>query len=162
MTKVLPLVLFIIFSIALSACAGTSVSTMAPELLGTPTGSSATDCNTPANWMIQFNRSGGIAGFNQSLTLQSDGGLVIQSESPPANVQKSISKEQVSEITNLLVQACPFNMQPNDLGCADCFIYKLSVQMNGQTYGMLATDVTLTDEVYPLINMLSQLLQDTG
>jgi hypothetical protein len=115
----------------------------------------------PTNWTIQFNRSGGIAGFNQTLTLQSNGSLQIESEKPPANVQKTISKEQVSEITNLLVQACPFEMQPNDLGCADCFIYKLSVQMDAQAYRMLATDVTLTDEVYPLINMLNQLLQDT-
>ena len=134
---------------------------MEPEPLGTPTGSSTSACSTPANWTIQFNRSGGIAGFNQSLSLQSDGSLKIESEKPPANVQKSISKEQISEITNLLVQACPFEMQPNDLGCADCFIYKLSVQMNGRTYDMLATDVTLTDEAYPLINLLSQVVQDT-
>ena len=95
------------------------------------------------------------------MTLQSDGSLKIESEKPPANEQKSISKEQVSQMTNLLAQACPFEMKPNDLGCADCFIYKLSVQMNGQTYNMLATDVTLTDQVYPLINTLNQLLQDT-
>jgi len=160
MTKVIPLLL--IFGIALSACAGASVSTVEPGPLGTPTNSSAVACSTPANWTIQFNRSGGFAGFKQSLTVHSDGSLTIQSENPPANVQKSISKEQVSEITNLLAQACPFKMQPNDVGCADCFIYNLNIQMNGQSYGMLATDVTLTDEVYPLIDMLSQLLQDTG
>jgi hypothetical protein len=160
MTKVIPILL--IFSIAMSACAGNSVGTMEPEPLGTPMGSSDTDCSAPANWTIQYNRSGGFAGFKQSLTLQSDGSLAIQSENPPANIQKSISKDQVNEITNLLAQACPFKMQPNDAGCADCFIYNLRVQMNGQTYGMLATDVTLTDEVYPLIDALSQLLHDTG
>ena len=160
MTKVPPLVLFIIFSVALSACAGASGSTMEPKSLGTPTNSSTSACSIPTNWTIQFNRSGGIAGFKQSLTLQSDGSLKIESENPSKNVQKSISESQISEITNLLAQACPFNMQPNDVGCADCFLYNLRVQMNGQTYNMLATDVTLTDEVYPLINMLSQFLQD--
>ena len=160
MTKVIPLLL--ILSITLSACAGTSVSTMEPVPLGTPPNSSTTACSAPANWTIQYNRSGGFAGFNQSLTLHSDGSLTIQSENPPANVQKSISKEQASAITNLLVQACPFTMEPNDMGCADCFIYTLNIQMNGQTYVMLATDVALTDEVYPLIDVLSQLLQDTG
>ncbi|MBN1450607.1 MAG: hypothetical protein JW963_06290 [Anaerolineales bacterium] len=159
MTKLISLLL--VFGIALSACAGTSVSTTEPEPLGTP-GSSATACNTPADWTIQYSRSGGFAGFKQSLTLHSDGSLTIQSENPPANVQKSISKEQVSEMANLLAQACPFKMQPNDAGCADCFIYNLSVQMNGQTYVMLATDVTLTDKLHPLIDVLSQLLQDTG
>jgi len=135
---------------------------MEPEPLGTPTNSSATACSVPANWTIQFTRSGGFAGFNQSLTLQSDGSLKIQSENPAANVQKTVSNDQVSEMANLLAQACPFKMQPNDAGCADCFIYNLSVQMNGQTYVMLATDVTLTDKLHPLIDVLSQLLQDTG
>lgn len=159
MTKIISLLL--IFSFALSACAGASGSTTGTEPLGTPTGSSTTACSLPTDWTIQFSRSGGFAGVNQALTLQSDGSLKVESENPPVNAQKNISKEQVSTITNLLLQACPFEMQPNDLGCADCFIYKLSVQMDGQTYGMLATDVTLTDEVYPLINLLSQLLQDT-
>ena len=159
MTKVISLL--VIFSFALSACAGASVSTTQPGPLGTPIASSTATCSLPANWTIQFNRSGGIAGFNQTMTLQSDGSLKIESEKPPANEQKSISKEQVGQIANLLAQACPFEMKPNDLGCADCFIYKLSVQMNDQTYNMLATDVTLTDQVYPLINTLNQLLQDT-
>ena len=158
MTKVISLL--VIFSFALSACAGASGTTQ-PRPLGTPIASSTATCSLPANWTIQFNRSGGIAGFNQTMTLQSDGSLKIESEKPPANVRKSISKEQVSQITNLLAQACPFEMKPNDLGCADCFIYKLSVQMNDQTYNMLATDVTLTDQVYPLINTLNQFLQDT-
>ena len=159
MTKVISL--FLIFSFALSACASISGGTTELEPLGTPANSSNSACNTPTNWTIQFNRTGGIAGFNQSLTVQSDGSLKIDSEKPPANEQKSISEKQVEEITTLLAQACPFNMQPNDVGCADCFIYNLSVQMNGQTYGMLATDVTLTDEVHPLIDTLNQLLQDT-
>ena len=159
MTKVISL--FLIFSFALSACASTYGGTTEPEPLGTPANSSNSACNTPTKWTIQFNRTGGIAGFNQSLTVQSDGSLKIDSEKPPANEQKSISEKQVEEITTLLAQACPFNMQPNDVGCADCFIYNLSVQMNGQTYGMLATDVTLTDEVHPLIDTLNQLLQDT-
>ena len=161
MIKVPSLLLFVIFSIALAACAGTSVNTVEPGPLGTPTGSSNAACSLPTDWTIQFSRSGGFAGVNQALTLQSDGSLKVESENPPVNAQKTISKDQVSAITNLLLQACPFEMQPNDLGCADCFIYKLSVQMNGQTYSMLATDVTLTDEVYPLINLLSQLLQHT-
>lgn len=160
MTKVISLLL--IFGIALSACAGTFASTMEPEPLGTPTNSSTTACGVPANWTIQYNRSGGFGGFNQSLTLQSDGSLTIQSEYPPANVQKSISIEQANEISNLIAQACPFKMEPNDMGCNDCFIYNLNIQMNGQTYVILATDVTLADEVYPLIDVLSQLLQDTG
>jgi hypothetical protein len=154
-------ILFLVFSIVLSACGGEPVSTVEPAPLGTPTGLSASACSIPASWTVQFKRTGGIAGFNQSMTLQSDGSLKIQSENPPANVQKSISKSQIDNITNLLAQGCPFKMEPNDAGCADCFIYNLSVQMNGQTYTMLATDVTLTDQLRPLIDELSNLMQET-
>ena len=140
-------VLFLIFSIVLSACAGEPVSTIEPAPLGTPASPSDSACSVPASWMIQFKRTGGIAGFNQSLT--------------PANVQKSISKSQIDNITNLLAQGCPFEMEPNDAGCADCFVYNLKVQMNGQSYVMLATDVTLTDQLHPLIDELSNLLQET-
>jgi hypothetical protein len=159
MRTIIPL---LVLSLVLSACGGAPVGTLEPLPLGTPALTSASGCNTPANWTIQFNRSGGIAGFKQSLTLRSDGSLTIQSESPPANVQKSISTNQVSNITNLLAQACPFEMAPNEAGCADCFIYNLNIQMDGQTYVMLGTDVTLTEEARPLIDALSQLFQDAG
>lgn len=155
-------ILLLLISVTLSACGGAPVNTVEPLPLGTPLSETAQACSMPAAWTIQYGRSGGIAGFNQSLTMHSDGSLTIQSENPPADTQKSISQDQVNAITNLLVQACPFNMVPNDAGCADCFIYKLNVQMDGQSYVMLATDVTLTEEVRPLIDMLSQLLQDTG
>ena len=92
-------VLFLIFSIVLSACAGEPVSTIEPAPLGTPASPSDSACSVPASWMIQFKRTGGIAGFNQSLTLQSDGSLRVQNENPPANVQKSISKSQIDTKT---------------------------------------------------------------
>ena len=153
--------LFLIFSIILSACGGEPVNTVEPVPLGTPIGQADSACSIPASWRVEFKRTGGIAGFNQSLTLQSDGSLKIQSENPAANLQKSISKSQINNITNLLAQGCPFKMEANDAGCADCFIYNLSVQMNGHTYTMLATDVTLTDQLRPLIDELNNLLQET-
>ncbi len=158
MTKIIPVLLI---SIILSACAGAPVGTQAPEPLSTPAGSLQSSCSIPTEWIIQFNRSGGFAGFNESLTLDSGGRLTVQSERPAADIRKTLSKNQVAAVTGLLAEACPFEMKPNDAGCADCFLYKLDIQMDGQTYVMLATDVTLTDELQPLISELSGLLQDT-
>ena len=154
--------IFLFIGIVLSACAGSPVSTSVPDSLGTPTGQSDTACSVPTQWNIQFNRSGGFAGLNVSLTFDSGGKLMVQSERPPVDVQKTISNDQVSGITDLLTQACPFEMKPNDMGCADCFLYTLNVQMDGQAYVMLATDFTLTDDLHPLISTLSQILQDAG
>ena len=160
MKTIIPIFLFI--GTILSACAGAPVNTVEPKPLGTPTSQLDTACSLPAQWNIQFNRSGGFAGFNESLTLDSGGSLTVQSERPAVNVRKTISGDQVNAIGGLLAQACPFEMKPNDAGCADCFLYKLDVQMDGQTYVMLATDVTLTEDLHPLISSLSQLLQDAG
>jgi hypothetical protein len=159
MKKIIPVLLILA---ALSACGGAPQDTQEPAPQSTPSEQSDTNCNVPTNWTIDYSRSGGFAGFNESLTLRSDGNLSIQSENPPANAQRLISPDQISAIANLLAQACPFEMKANDAGCADCFLYKLNVQMDGQSYVLLATDVTLTDEVYPLIDALSQLLQDNG
>ena len=158
MSKIIPILLI---SIVLSACTRLPASIPSAEPLGTPTNSSNATCNTPSNWTIQYNRSGGFAGFNQSLTLYSDGNLIIQSERPPVDEQRTISEDQVKTITELLVNACPFEVDSGKAVCADCFIYTLTIQMGGQTYVIEASDVTLPDEFQPLISALSQLLQDT-
>jgi hypothetical protein len=158
MKKIIPILLI---GIILSACAGAPVNTQAPAPLGTPTSHLQSGCNLPKEWAIEFNRSGGFAGFNESLTLDSGGRLTVQSERPAAEIRKTLSNEQVNAVSGLLAEACPFEMKPNDAGCADCFLYKLDIQMDGRTYVMLATDVTLTDELHPLISELSGLLQDT-
>jgi hypothetical protein len=159
MKKIIPLLLTLFL---LSACGGNPADTQEPAPLSTPSGQSESNCSVPTNWTIEYNRSGGFAGFNETMTLQSNGSLKINSENPPANSQRSISPDQINAIANLLAQACPFEMEANDAGCADCFLYKLNIQMDGQSYVMLATDVTLSDDVHPLIDALSQLLQDTG
>ena len=160
MTKVIPLLL--LFCTALTACAGAPAGTRVPESLGTPTGQLHTACSVPVQWTIHFERSGGFAGFDESLNLDSSGNLTVQSERPPVDVKKTISNDQVNAIAGLLAEACPFEMKPNDAGCADCFLYKLDVQMDGQTYVMLATDVTLTEDLHPLIDVLNGLLQDAA
>lgn len=158
MTKIF---ITLLIGIILSACAGVPVSTQVPVPLGTPLNQPETACSIPTQWVVQFNRSGGFAGFNELLTLNSGGRLTVQSERPAAEIRKTLSKDQVATVTGYLAEACPFEMKPNDAGCADCFLYKLDVEMDGQNYVMLATDVTLTDELHPLISELSGLLQDT-
>jgi hypothetical protein len=154
------IILLVLLSITLSACAGASGGTDAPVSLGTPTSHLQSGCSVPAQWVVEYTRSGGIAGFNESLTLDSGGRLTVESERPAAAFQETLSKEQVDAIAGLLARACPFEMNPNDAGCADCYLYKLVVQMDGRSYVLLATDVTLTEELHPLISELSGLLEE--
>ncbi len=158
--KIIAPILFV--GIILTACGGAPANTVEPSPLGTPISGLDSACDVPAQWSIQFSRSGGFAGVDKSLALDSGGNLTVQSERPAVNVRKTISGDQVNTISGLLAGACPFEMKPNEMGCSDCFLYTLNVQMDGQTYRMLATDVTLTEDVHPLITALSQILQDAG
>lgn len=159
MKKIIPLLLL---CITLSACAGVSGGSYTPVPLGTSTSHPQSGCSIPAQWAVEFTRSGGIAGFSESLTLDNGGRLTVQSERPVAAFQETLSKDQVDTVAGLLARACPFEMKPNDAGCADCYLYKLVVQMDGRSYVLLATDVTLTEELHPLIDELSVLLQEPG
>jgi hypothetical protein len=159
MSKIISILLTLIL---LSACAGMPAGTPVSEPRGTPTSQSNMACSVPTTWDIQYNRSGGFAGFNQSMTLDNGGNLTVKSERPAVDVQKTLSDEQVKDITELLVGACPFKTNVDKGNCADCFVYDLNVQMDGQVYSVHASDVTLSEELQPLINALSQLLQDTN
>jgi len=152
----------LLISLVLSACAGMSVRTPTTEPLGTPTSPSKAACSPPAKWSIQFDRSGGFAGINESMILDSGGSLEVQSERPPKVVEKTVSPNQVDAITDLLVKTCPFTIDlTKGNECADCFVYDLNIQMDGQTYSVQATDVTLTEELHPLIDALNQLMQNS-
>ena len=159
MSKIVPLLLI---GFIISACSGIPVSTWVPETLGTPTSPSGADCDFPTNWALQFSRSGGIAGWDESMTLDSGGRLRVQSERPPTDLQTTVSENQIEKVTDLLTQACPFEVQESDTQCADCFAYELVIQMNGGTYQVEANEITLTEELHSLVNVLSELLQDTG
>jgi len=159
MSKIIVLPLIII---VLSACAGMPASTPTPEPLGTPTSPPDAACSSPSDWTIQYKRTGGIGGFDQSLTLESDGSLTVQSEHPPVDEQMTIPEDHVKTITDLLVQACPFKAGPTEGVCADCFTYELNIQMDGQTYAVQALDTTLTEELRPLISILDEFLQVTS
>lgn len=159
MSKIIP---FFIIVILLSACSGAPASTPGQEPLGTPASlPTKAACSPPSTWTIQYNRSGGFAGFNESLTLDSSGNLTIKSERPPVDEKKTISNAQAEAISDLLVQACPFETDVEKGNCADCFFYELNIQMDGRTYSVQASDVSLTEEISPLLSELSQLLQDT-
>jgi hypothetical protein len=136
-------------------------STQTPEIVNTPTSQPSKACDTPSYWTIRFNRSGGFAGFDETMTLDSGGSLEVQSERPPTDEQRTISEDQVDSITKLLAQACPFKIEPEKGVCADCFVYDLDIQMDDRSYTLQASDVTLTDDLGPLIGALSQLLQGT-
>lgn len=159
MSKIIPILLM---SLLLAACGAVASSAPSPEPAATFTMSADTGCSPPSSWTIEYHRTGGIGGFDQTLTLQSDGSLMVQSERPAVDKQIMIPEDHVEPIKNLLVQACPFPTGRAEGVCADCYTYQLKIEMNGQTYDLQASDTTLTEDLRPLITTLDQFLQLTG
>ena len=154
--------ILLLFCILLSACTRISAGTPVSQPLGTTTQQANIECSSPTNWKIQYHRTGGIAGFDQALTLQSDGSLSVRSKKPAFNKQTTIPKDHMVGIPDLIVRACPFEPARATGVCADCYNYELNIQMDGQNYTLQASDTTLTDEQRPLIEVLDQFLQVTG
>lgn len=155
-------IIFLLLCMVLSACARAPVSTPTSEPVGTPTQLPIADCSSPSNWTIQYHRTGGIAGFDQMLTLQSDGSLMVQSKKPALEKQITVPENHLESVQALLVQACPFEAARSTGVCADCYNYELNIQMDGQEYILEASDTTLTQDQRPLIEVLDQFLQLTG
>jgi hypothetical protein len=161
MSKIIPI---LVLSIVLSACAvsPSPTSTPTPEPLGTLTNPPQADCGVPTDWSIHYRRTGGIAGFNQSLTLNSKGDLKVQSQNPQAAETKTVSDTQVKTISSLLADACPFAKDSVKGACADCFFYELTIQMDGQTYVTGASETALTEEMFSLIFALDKFFPTAG
>ena len=156
MSKMIPILLM---SILLAGCGAVGSSAPSPVPAATSPVSADTACSPPASWKIEYHRTGGIGGFDQTLTLGSDGSLMVQSKRPAVDKQIMIPEDHVEPIKNLLVQACPFPTGRAEGVCADCYNYELNIEMNGKTFDLQASDTTLTEDLRPLITTLDQFLQ---
>lgn len=135
------------------ACSGRPASKPAsPD--GPP---SQTDCN-PAQWTIDFTRSGGFAGQTLSLHLLSSGSLTASG--PGAQVRGKAPADKLAQIGQLLREACPYlgTAGGNLRDCQDCFSYSLQVGLAGQTFLTQVTEGHL-GSLGPLIGALNSLLE---
>jgi hypothetical protein len=160
MMKIIPV---LIFCLTLSACAALPAFAPTTETVSeSPTKSSSPDCAPASNWTIEYHRTGGFAGFDQSLTLKSDGSLAVQSKKPPLEKQATLPADHLKAVNDLLVQACPFELAQSQGVCADCYMHSLEIQMDSRFYSVQATDTTLTEELQPLIGALDEFLKVTS
>lgn len=157
------IILILIAGLIFSACAGMQAGTPTTEPVAeAPTKPSSSDCGPASNWKIEYHRTGGFGGFDQSLTLKSDGSLAIQSKKPALEKQTTLPADHLKAVSELLVQTCPFELSKDQGVCADCFMYSLEIQMDNRFYSVQATDTTLTEELRPLVTALDEFLKVTS
>ncbi|GAB4503568.1 MAG: hypothetical protein Fur0043_05600 [Anaerolineales bacterium] len=175
MNKIIPLSLFLLCILAACAPAAETTpmlpldtpqafpQTATPETSALPAEAPSavpdTICSLPENWSLSFRRTGGFAGFDQSLSVNSQGELQIESRKPPVTSNRLLLPEELTQLTESLRLACPFTASPREGTCADCFLYQLQIQWGDEAYTMQATDVTMPKEWSDLVGKLSMLFQ---
>jgi hypothetical protein len=141
----------ILSALAISACASS-----AKQSTALPTQSQ--DCQFSNEWEIEFVLSGGIAGQAKSLNISSNGNAILQDLRKGETRESKISQNELRQIEEMLVQACPFEGKGTGNECADCFEYQLNVSMNGRKYSLKVNEINIPEKAIPLFEYLASYL----
>jgi len=145
-------ILWIIVLLLVSACERTAKPGIFESTLSAP------GCVSP-QWELTFQRSGGLAGVNEVLTLSSTGQASITSEQ---NSAITIPAEKIHEIESLLGAFCSQTNIQNSNPCSDCFTYSAMLGTGGKTYQAELNDIQFQDSEFrslfeKLIDLLEQI-----
>jgi hypothetical protein len=146
---------FLLLIVILSAWACNTSPAEKPTPAATPGA-----CRPPATWQIEFQRSGGFAGLMQSLTLSSDGKMTASDLRTNQSSSRTLKAQELESIATALAQSCPFEIPRSESRCADCFLYTLKITMDGTPYQVEISDVTLPQNMAPLIELLAGQMQE--
>ncbi len=139
----------ILLGLIIAACAGSTRSALPTQSQG---------CQFPIEWEIDYVLSGGFAGQSRSLSISSNRTMVVQDLQNGEKHESTISKDEVKKIAEMLTQACPFENSRKNNGCADCFVYRLHISMNGTQYSLETNETNVPENSVPLIEYLGSYL----
>jgi hypothetical protein len=135
------------------------LNTPTQSQINTKTGTPFGECSSTQAWTIEFRREGGIMGLSQQLKVTSDGNAQVEDLLTGKSFARRLDPSQILEVQNALVQACPFETPKKTQTCADCFAYSMSIQMDEELFHVQVSDVSVPQDMQPLIQFLSSLLQ---
>ncbi len=133
-----------------------------PEPLKTPTSKPPATSIPPldGNWRITMKLSGGIMGLSRSIDITSDGQYTVVDERASDPILRVLSAEELSKLTTQIaaLEAVPGDM-PDGSGCADCFLYDLEIERNGEKMAIQLNDINLPNSGFePLVTYLQSLI----
>jgi hypothetical protein len=105
-------------------------------------------------WTVSMTQSGGIMGLQRSITVTSDGKYTVTDERAGNTVKNKLTEAQTTELQDL-VTSLEFTAPKKPAICADCFVYDVEIQSNGQKMIVQADDIALPDSgIAPLVDFL--------
>ena len=115
------------------------------------------------NWTIKMKHSGGIMGLSRSIEISSNGNFTVVDE----RVNKTITGVlAVNELSKINEQVSSLEYIPasklDSMGCADCFIYDLEIQENGEKLAVQLNDISLPNSgLESLVSYLRDIIDMT-
>lgn len=109
----------------------------------TPT-SEPTPLSVEDGWTIKMTQSGGIMGLMRSIEVNSDGSYTVNDERTSQHVSGTLTKSQLDGVNKVLT-ALQFTPSRPAGVCADCFIYEIDIQANGNQTLIQVDDLSLPD-----------------
>jgi hypothetical protein len=105
-------------------------------------------------------QSGGIMGLSRSIEVSSDGNYTVVDERANRTVTGELTANELAELNELVVTSnyVPAT-KPDGSVCADCFVYDLEAQVNGEKLSVRLNDFTLPNSgLEPLVTYLLDLM----
>jgi hypothetical protein len=151
----------LLISLLIASCSPSST----PQPFNTP----ATEAQTstlPApgsEWAIKMTHSGGIMGLSRSIEISSDGKFTVMDERAAKTTSGELSADELSKINEQVISAEYIPAaKPDGMGCADCFIYDLEIQRNGEKFSVQLNDISLPNSgLESLVSNLRGLIETT-
>jgi hypothetical protein len=136
-------------------------SSSTPEPLNTPTAEPPVS-NLPAldgEWTMKMMYSGGFMGLSRSIEISADGKFTVTDERLNKKVPGEFSADELSKINKQVSSSVYIPLTKPD-GCADCFVYDLEIQGNGEKFTAQLNDVNLpASGLEPLVTYLRGLIE---
>ncbi len=143
-------ILFVMLSAALllTACASSS-----DQILYTPPALSD-------DWSVNMIQTGGIMGMKRSILISSDGAYQVLDQRTQKSATGTLTEAQRAEVKETLT-GLKFTAPSLPSACADCFIYNIEIESNGQKMKIQLDDTTLPGSGFePLVDSLRGLMDN--
>jgi hypothetical protein len=126
---------FLITLIFLSSCGTAGSIKPIPQPLASPSDS----------WDVKLTQSGGIAGVLRTIEVSSDGQLKAEDQRSQRSVTKILPSQTTAELKGLIFNTVVSTSRILQSACADCFIYDLEIQSDGNDVKIHVDDATIND-----------------
>jgi len=97
------------------------------------------------NWNVKLVQSGGIAGVLLTVDVSSDGRFKAEDQRSQRSVTKVLPSQTTAELKGLIFNTVVSTSRVLQSACADCFIYDLEIQSDGNDFKFHVDDLTIND-----------------